>query len=1000
MTVSTRLHSIPDSLKQHRRWVLWRYENRNGKRTKVPFSPHLGPADERFARARSNAPRTWGTFSDVCRHLPHVDGIGFMLGAGFAGVDLDKVRDPASGRLLPWAEKVVGKLDTYAEVSPSATGVKLLVRADKPAGRCVWTGWASHGGGKDGRIEIYGGGRFFTVTGHHVAGTPDEVRDRQAEIDLLCDGLGGGAVSRAATPPPPPPDPNAADDGIVKRAAHGPAGERFVRLWMGDTSDYDGDASRADLALCSLLAPHTGPDPERIDRVFRRSRLYRDKWDRDDYRRRTIEKALTAGTAGNGSSPPGTHDAGEPGECDRQADQLVALGRGCELWHDPAKIGYATPPGGGNLRLNSAEFRRWLITGFLGRHRRSPGRSAVDEAVATLDALAVCQGPQHPTFLRVARLADAICIDLGDATWDAVVVNPDGWRVGPSPVRFVRPAPLGPLPRPVPGGSVELLRRHVNVPPEDFPLVVGSVLDALKGHGPYLASVVVGEQGAAKSTLCRVIKKLLDPAPEGTDELDKVPPDERELGIAGNAGFVLAYDNISTLPQWLSDAFCRVSTGGSIKARRLHTDSEQVVFSVCRPLVLNGIAEFATSADLLSRAVLITAEWIPEDERVDEAAFWERFLADRPAILGAVYDALAQGLRSHRGVRLARKPRMAGTATWLAACLPALGWCYDDWLVPYSASQEAATDIGLETSPVGTAVFRWWQTENAFQPWAGTATELAGLVRPFCDEAQLRYWPVNPKTFADRLRRVIPCLRSRRVRVEFRRTNNARLITVSPVEAGDAAVTQDEPVVTQDDARTTRVTRHDSAPGTPYGLNADADSPPVTHGDAGDDGCVTAVQGRNWEPNCFKSEEIGPYAGDGDEDGDAGDAAFSLLEEEWGQEAPPHLRGGADAGTGGDASPASPASWAGNPGLLGESRHAGDVVTLPDLPVSARLVGYFPKSRHWTVEVDLGDDGPEPLPTDWRAAVYQLPMFRQSRPELWRAGVTPEGRPLLSGSSI
>jgi primase-polymerase (primpol)-like protein len=164
------VQGIPDELKELLRWVVWLLELRDEKWTKVPYHVDTG------RRASTTDPSTWSTFArafaayHVGLHDPgarRYDGIGFVFTAQdpYAGVDLDKVLDPTTGVLKPWARKIIEFLDSYTEVSPSGTGVKIFLRAKVPSGRRVVTLDGS-------RIEMYDQARYFTVTGHRLESLP------------------------------------------------------------------------------------------------------------------------------------------------------------------------------------------------------------------------------------------------------------------------------------------------------------------------------------------------------------------------------------------------------------------------------------------------------------------------------------------------------------------------------------------------------------------------------------------------------------------------------------------------------------------------------------------------------------------------------------------------------------------------------------------------------------------------------------------------------------
>lgn len=281
------LDRIPAEMKQVPQWVLWRLEkDRTGRLTKIPYRPN-----ER--RASSTDPETWTSFAEAldAYRAGGFDGVGFVLTEGLVAWDLDDCIDPETGEIQSWATAIVEAVDSYTEITPSGQGLRIIARATLPlAGR------------RTGDVEVYQSKRYITVTGRHFPGTPETIEERQAECMAEFDRLfpakdkpgppaGGGALEWDSTIGVG----NDLDDWeLIAKATAAKNGPAFQRVWTGDTSDY-ASSSEADLALCNMLAFWTGKDPERMDRLFRQSGLFRRKWERDDYRERTIREAI-AGT--------------------------------------------------------------------------------------------------------------------------------------------------------------------------------------------------------------------------------------------------------------------------------------------------------------------------------------------------------------------------------------------------------------------------------------------------------------------------------------------------------------------------------------------------------------------------------------------------------------------------------------------------------------------------------------------------------------------------------
>jgi hypothetical protein len=188
-------------------------------------------------------------------------------------------------------------------------------------------------------------------------------------------------------------------------------------------------------------------------------------------------------------------------------------------------------------------------------------------------------------------------------------------------------------------------------------LVVAWALACLRNRGPYPVMVLSGEQGSAKSTFAAILRALLDP---NTAPLRALPREDRDLFIAANNGHVLAFDNVSGLPAWISDTLCRLATGGGFAVRQLYTDQDEVLFDAARPVILNGIEDIVTRPDLADRAVFLTLEPIPEERRRPEAALRAAFEVERARIIGVLLDAVVEGLKCMPETHLPNRHRGKG----------------------------------------------------------------------------------------------------------------------------------------------------------------------------------------------------------------------------------------------------------------------------------------------------------------------------------------------------
>jgi hypothetical protein len=460
---------------------------------------------------------------------------------------------------------------------------------------------------------------------------------------------------------------------------------------------------------------------------------------------------------------------------------ILRLAGSADLFHTPDdKTAYASISVDSHREtwaVRSRGFRRWLVSQFYEANGKPPTDKALSEALAVLEARAQFSGASLPVFLRVAAAGDdAVYLDLGTAEWEAVEITASGWRiVSDAPVRFRRTRGSEPLPYPVSGGSVNDLRAFLNVDEPSFRLVVGWLIGALHPTGPYPVLVLHGEQGTGKSTLSKVLRSLTDPS---STSLRAQPRDVRDLAIAAANNWVFALDNLSYLSRWLSDALCRLATGGGFATRELYTDTDEMVFDIKRPVILNSIEELVTQSDLLDRSLNVELAPITDNKRQTEAEFWRDFEKARPSILGVLLDAVAAALRNRWTVELTARPRMADFAIFVTAAEEVLDWHAGTFLEAYERNRDDASHLALESSVVGQAI-----VSGRFIDWSGTAGQLLSELIPPLDPAGRRQpgWPRTARALRGQLNRIVPNLRRAGYAVTFTREpggNRTRLVHI------------------------------------------------------------------------------------------------------------------------------------------------------------------------------------------------------------------------------
>ena len=475
-----------------------------------------------------------------------------------------------------------------------------------------------------------------------------------------------------------------------------------------------------------------------------------------------------------------------------QATGLVELCKHMELFHDD-DASYATLSVNDHLEtlsIRGKAFRRWLSRSHFQLDGVVPGGQALVDAINVLDGKALFEGKQRAVHVRLANHDGALYVDLADEQRRMVRVGSDGWElVTDAPVRFRRPRGMHALPVPVAEGSLQGLREFINLErDDDFILLLSWLVGTYRAGQPCPVLAFNSEQGSGKSTASRILRLLIDP---NAAPIRAEPGDVRDLMIAASNSLVVAMDNLSRVPDWLSDAICRLSTGGGFSTRVLYENDEEVIFNALRPVIINGIEELGTRSDLLDRTIRLNLPPIPEEMRQPEQFIYDKFEKARPKLFGALLGAVSTAMRHFDQVPLGCLPRMADFARWAVAAESALGGEPGSFVRAYATNRASAHDLALESTTIGEAIQRFARSHTE---WTGRSMELLAALNEATDEATRRQrgWPTQPHTLSGILRRIAPNLRAVGVVVEFpRRSHVGRSITIRLAQHGSVTSVTD-----------------------------------------------------------------------------------------------------------------------------------------------------------------------------------------------------------------
>jgi hypothetical protein len=506
-----------------------------------------------------------------------------------------------------------------------------------------------------------------------------------------------------------------------------------------------------------------------------------------------------------------------------QASFIVDLAASrCNLFCDPTGEAYAsfaaehaTGEHRETHRLRSKSFNLWLRLLYYGEKNSAPSSEAIASAVKTLMAKAHFDGDRRNVYLRTAPLEGKIYLDMCDSLWRAIEIDADGYRIVEDPsVHFRRESGMLALPSPStidPAKGIERLREVLRLRDKrDSVVIVAWLLAALAGRSPYAVMIFLGEPGATKTSAAYAVRSIIDP---NASPLRAKPKDPHDVFVAATHSLIVGYNNLSSLPDWLSDTICVVSEGSGESRRELFTDADESLIVACAPFLLTGIENVVKRGDLAQRTLYVHLASVPDGERLTEQTFKARFRRAHADLLGALCAAASVGLRNEKTLRLDSLPRLATFFHWASACEAAL-WRRGEFRRAFAANAKDATEDVIEGEQAA-SVFRRFMAERG--KWEGTATELlaelVAFVRRPVREAEAAHaqavrdkddaarektasalrearetardilgdgWPRAPNALTGKLKRASPALRNAGVRVEWpTRHGEAKMIRIT-----------------------------------------------------------------------------------------------------------------------------------------------------------------------------------------------------------------------------
>jgi hypothetical protein len=467
-----------------------------------------------------------------------------------------------------------------------------------------------------------------------------------------------------------------------------------------------------------------------------------------------------------------------------QADRLIgyALEDVQELFVDQHGAPHALI-GGEPVPLTSRCYS-WLRRLMWEEEGRSVSGEYLKMAAGTLSAHAEFSGELRELYTRAAWYEGVLYYELRPGK--VVRVGPGGWTFeANSPVLFRHYMNLKALPDPEAGGSLDVLDGLINLKSERDRRLFKAYLVTLPlehvGRPIFNAS---GAMGSGKTTIQRLIKRLLDPtAPE------TVRFDPRDFLQKAMHAYIVMLDNQNTIPEWASDTLCRLVTGEADSKRRLYTDDEDFIIELRRAALWNGINVPTDRGDVLDRSLVVELERIPDGVRKTEEQIWELFAKEHPRLLGALFDMLSQAIALKPSIKLSRRPRLADWGEYAAAVYEVMGWGAEQFLSDWDEIVKVQNRSTLDGSPVAQAIIKFMEDRESFE---GSSTELHKKLEAVAEDIGVsvirdKAWPKSARWLWRRILEVVPLLVGVGIEASRERDEAGTTIALRRVPTNDAS---------------------------------------------------------------------------------------------------------------------------------------------------------------------------------------------------------------------
>jgi hypothetical protein len=420
------------------------------------------------------------------------------------------------------------------------------------------------------------------------------------------------------------------------------------------------------------------------------------------------------------------------------------------------------------LDLDTKRFERWVYRRMIQYHNGRPILPESKEVTAVLDylkSMAEFDAVTKMMHLRVAGDNDSIYYDLSNPRWETIKIISAGWIIEETPTMMFRRY-NNQIPQVYPSRDYnkdifDRLVNLINVKDESSKLLLKCYIIALFIPDiPKAILMLHGEPNSAKTTLLKLIKMLIDPC--STHTLTCKSGND-ELAQLFSHNYLPYFDNLSYIPDWMSDAFCRAVTGDSFTKRKLYTDNDDIFYTFMRCLGFSGVNLAATKSDLLDRGLIIELQRISTDKQRQIKHIWKEFQEMKPQLLGYIFDILANVLKKRQTSHVDVKglPRLADWAEVCELISRCMGYKENQFIEAFGRNVKLQNEAAVEDSAIAQAIIYLMENQSR---WEGTPTALLAQLETFTPLLSIntknhKIWPSKPNILSRRLKYVISNLK-------------------------------------------------------------------------------------------------------------------------------------------------------------------------------------------------------------------------------------------------